>query len=57
MTALAGTDVAAQLDYQMRIRAYHQRLREFYYDYLFSEKPFGPDDLRRVPRFDPAIGS
>jgi ABC-2 type transport system permease protein len=57
MTALARTDVAAQLDYQMRIRAYHQRLREFYYDYLFSEKPFGPDDLRRVPRFDPAIGS
>jgi ABC-2 type transport system permease protein len=57
MTALARTDVAAQLDYQMRIRAYHQRLREFYYDYLFSEKPFGPDDLRRVPRFDPAIDS
>lgn len=57
MTSLAGTDVAAQLDYQMRIRAYHQRLREFYYDYLFSEKPFGPADLQRVPRFDPAIGS
>ncbi|WP_446654513.1 DUF3526 domain-containing protein [Blastomonas sp.] len=57
MTALARTDVAAQLDYQMRIRAYHQRLREFYYDYLFSEKPFGPDDLADVPRFDPAIDS
>lgn len=56
MTALARTDVAAQLDYQMRIRAYHQRLREFYYDYLFDEKPFGPEDLQRVPRFDPAIG-
>ncbi len=56
MTQLAGTDVAAQLDYQMRIRAYHQRLREFYYDYLFSEKPFGPEELQRVPRFDPAIG-
>jgi len=56
MTQLAGTDVAAQLNYQMRIRAYHQRLREFYYDYLFSEKPFGPEELQRVPRFDPAIG-
>ncbi|WAC25079.1 ABC transporter permease [Blastomonas sp. SL216] len=56
MTQLARTDVAAQLDYQMRIRAYHQRLREFYYDYLFSEKPFGPEELQRVPRFDPAIG-
>lgn len=56
MTQLARTDVAAQLDYQMRIRAYHQRLREFYYDYLFSEKPFGPEELQRVPRFDPVIG-
>ncbi|WP_017671349.1 DUF3526 domain-containing protein [Blastomonas sp. AAP53] len=56
MSAMAGTDVTAQLDYQMRIRAYHQRLREFYYDYLFSEKPFGPQELARVPRFDPAIG-
>lgn len=57
MSALAGTDVAAQLDYQMRIRAYHRRLREFYYDYLFSENPFGPEELARVPRYDPAIGS
>jgi ABC-2 type transport system permease protein len=56
MSALAGTDVAAQLDYQMRIRAYHRRLREFYYDYLFGEKPFGPEELARVPRYDPAIG-
>ncbi len=56
MSAMAGTDVAAQLDYQTRIRAYHRRLREFYYDYLFSEKPFGPEELARVPRYDPAIG-
>lgn len=53
MSALANTDVTAQLGYQMRIRAYHTRLREFYYDYLFSEKPFSPADLARVPRFDP----
>lgn len=53
MSALAKTDVTAQLGYQMRIRAYHTRLREFYYDYLFSEKPFSPADLARVPRFDP----
>lgn len=57
MSALAGADVTAQLDYQMRIRAYHRRLREFYYDYLFSEDPFGPEELARVPRYDPAIGS
>lgn len=57
MSSLAKTDVTAQLDYQMRIRAYHRRLREFYYDYLFSEKPFGPQELATVPRFDPAVGS
>ncbi|PZN94388.1 MAG: ABC transporter permease [Alphaproteobacteria bacterium] len=56
MARLARTDVAAQLAYQQRIRAYHTRLREFYYDYLFSEKPFGPADLATVPRFDPAGG-
>lgn len=53
MSALARTDITAQLDYQMRIRAYHMQLREFYYDYLFSEKPFGINDLAKVPRFDP----
>lgn len=53
MSALAGTDVTAQLAYQMRIRAYHTRLREFYYAYLFSDKPFGISDLAKVPRFDP----
>jgi ABC-2 type transport system permease protein len=56
MAALAGTDVAAQLAYQQRIRAYHTRLRAFYYGYLFSEKPFAPGDLDAVPRFDPGIG-
>lgn len=56
MSALARTDVAAQLAYQQRIRAYHTRLREFYYAYLFSDKPFGPDELDSVPRFDPRSG-
>lgn len=53
MAGMAKTDVTAQLGYQLRIRAYHTQLREFYYDYFFKEKPFGPDDLARVPRFDP----
>lgn len=54
MHRLAGTDVAAQLAYQDRIRRYHRRLREFYYGYLFDDRPFGPDDFARAPRFDPA---
>ncbi|WP_373489060.1 ABC transporter permease [Blastomonas sp.] len=54
MTALAGTDVTAQLEFQQRIRAYHTRLREYYYDYLFSERPFDVSILANVPRFAPA---
>ncbi len=56
MAAMAGTDVTAQLAYQQRIRAYHRELREFYYDYLFNDKPFGADDLALVPRWRPADG-
>jgi ABC-2 type transport system permease protein len=56
MTALAGTDVTAQLEFQQRIRAYHTRLREYYYDYLFSERPFDVSILANVPRFDSSDG-
>ncbi|WP_327785560.1 DUF3526 domain-containing protein [Sphingomonas changnyeongensis] len=48
---VAGTGVAGQLAYQDRVRAYHRRLREFYYPYLFSDRPFGPADFARAPRF------
>ena len=54
MAVMAGTDVAAQLAYQQRIRRYHRELREFYYDYLFNEKPFKVEDLARGPRWRPA---
>ena len=53
MAALAGTDVTAQLAYQQRIRCYHTRLRAYFYGFLFGDKPFGPDDLEAVPRFEP----
>lgn len=51
MAAMACTDVAAQLAYQQRIRAYHRELREFYYAYLFNDKPFGAADLALAPRW------
>jgi ABC-2 type transport system permease protein len=57
MAAMAGTDVTAQLAYQQRIRAYHRELREFYYDYLFNDKPFGAADLALVPRWRPENGT
>ncbi|GAA0740064.1 DUF3526 domain-containing protein [Sphingomonas sp. ABOLD] len=51
LTRLADTDLAAQLAYQDRIRAFHARLRAFYYDYLFHDRPFGKADFDRAPRF------
>ncbi len=51
LTRLAHTDLAAQLAYQDRIRAFHARLRAFYYDYLFHDRPFGKVDFDRAPRF------
>lgn len=48
---LAETDLAAQLAYQDRIRAFHERLRRFYYPYLFRDVPFGKEDFLKAPRF------
>lgn len=53
LTRLAETDLEAQLAYQDRIRAFHERLRTFYYGYLFRDRPFGKADFDRAPRFNP----
>ncbi|WP_337192658.1 DUF3526 domain-containing protein [Novosphingobium silvae] len=52
-TRLAGTDIQAQLTYQDRIRAYHTRLRTFYYPYLFNDRPFTEADFAKAPVFAP----
>jgi ABC-2 type transport system permease protein len=49
LTRLVETDLAAQLAYQDRIRAFHARLRNFYYGYLFTDRPFGRADFDRAP--------
>ncbi len=48
---LARTDLASQLDYQDRIRAFHERLRRFYYPYVFNDVPFRAADFERAPRW------
>lgn len=50
---LANTDITAQLAYQDRVRAFHKRLRSFYYPYLFRGIPFTPVDFDKAPQFDP----
>jgi len=52
LTRLARTDLAAQLSYQDRVRAFHERLRTFYYGYLFYDRPFARADFDRAPRFE-----
>jgi ABC-2 type transport system permease protein len=54
LTRLARTDVTAQFAYQDRIRAFHQRLRTFYYGYLFHDRPFGRADFNAAPHFQQA---
>lgn len=51
LARLAETDMRAQLAYQDRIRAFHKRLRNFYYGYLFTDKPFGKADFDKAPKF------
>lgn len=51
LSRLAETDLTAQLAYQDRIRDFHSRLREFYYGYLFTDRPFGREDFDRAPVF------
>lgn len=48
---LAGTDLPAQLAYQDRITDFHRRIREFYYGYLFRDRPFGKEDYARRPAY------
>lgn len=52
LTRLAETDLSAQLAYQDRIRDFHRRLREFYYAYLFTDRPFAKADFASAPKFE-----
>ncbi|MFN6935237.1 MAG: DUF3526 domain-containing protein [Tsuneonella sp.] len=53
LSRLAETDLRAQLAYQDRVRAFHGKLRQFYYSYLFTDQPFGKANFDKAPAFDP----
>lgn len=50
---IAGTDLLAQLAYQDAVAAFHTRLRQQLYPYLFQERRFEAEDFSRLPRFEP----
>jgi ABC-2 type transport system permease protein len=51
---LAHSDLEAQLAYQDRIAAFHETVRNFYYPYIFGDRPLSAADAARTPRFVPA---
>lgn len=54
---LADTDLVSQLAYQDNIAAFHTRLREFYYPYLFDDRPFTRADFDRLPVYETRVGT
>ncbi|WP_420225565.1 ABC transporter permease [Pigmentiphaga litoralis] len=48
---LADTDLHAQLAFQDRVTAFHDRLRAFYYPFVFNDVRFTRNDVARLPRF------
>ncbi|ASK17893.1 DUF3526 domain-containing protein [Halomonas sp. N3-2A] len=49
----AHTDLPAQLAYQDRIADFHRQIREFYYPYMFNDRPFSTADFQHRPAFKP----
>jgi ABC-2 type transport system permease protein len=53
LEALAGTDGAAALAYEQRVRDFHARLRAWYYPRLFNDTAYAPQDAATRPDFAP----
>lgn len=55
LTRMANTDALAALEYEQKIRDFHQRLRQFYYPFLFTKNKFEKKNLKNIPKFDDVI--
>ncbi|QRK08838.1 DUF3526 domain-containing protein [Archangium violaceum] len=53
----ADSDLLAHLAYQGSIERFHTRLRDFYYPYMFHERPFQQADFEQMPRYQPRPSS
>lgn len=53
ITAMAHTDATAARAYESDVRAYHEKLREFYYPLLFKKPEYDPKVLQQVPEYQP----
>lgn len=50
---VADSDLPAHLAYQDSVTRFHRRLQDFYYPYLFNERPFQRADFERLPVYAP----
>jgi len=48
---VADTDLGAHMAYQDSIAAFHDRLKLFYYPYMFEERPFESPDFAALPTY------
>lgn len=51
---LAGSDAQGQRTYLLQVSAYHQKIREFIYPYLFNDTELNVQDIERFPLFTPS---
>jgi ABC-2 type transport system permease protein len=54
---VADSDLQAHLAYQDSVTAFHRHLQDFYYPYLFNERPFMRKDFARAPVYAPRDSS
>ncbi len=52
LQGIAGTDMAAALAYEQRVRDFHAALRSYYYPGLFRDEVFSDARLERRPEFE-----
>ena len=54
MERLAATDMRSAISYEQAVRDFHEKLREWHYQKLFSSKPYQYDEaVESIPAFEP----
>jgi ABC-2 type transport system permease protein len=48
---LSQSDVAADLAFRARVRAYHRAVREYHYPYLFADRVMDAEAVNAAPDF------
>lgn len=52
LQSLANTDLRASIRYESEVRAFHRKLREYYYPKFFNNDVFDKAELERLPEYN-----